>query len=158
MSAVLSGLRLRFMRERDLRAVCAIEHVLYLYPWSTRIFRKSLEGGHDCRVGEWADRGIHCYGVMSVYGEEAHLMNIAVCPEFQGKGYGRRLLQCMQRLALRRDATQMLLEVRPSNLRALNLYLSMGYRRVGVRRTYYPAPWGNEDAYLLRRFLERDPA
>ncbi len=153
MSTVLPGWRLRFMRAHDIRRVREIECALYMYPWAAELFSDCLQSGCDCRVGETGG-DLYCYGILSVHGEDAHLMNLAVRPDFQGRGHGRRLLRHMQRRALSLGATSMLLEVRPSNARALNLYLSAGYRRAGVRCTYYPAPWGKENAYLLRCHLK----
>ena len=50
-------------------------------------------------------------------------------------------------------AGEAFLEVRPSNTAAIRLYLSMGFAQVGVRRGYYQAVGGREDAAVLRLSL-----
>jgi ribosomal-protein-alanine N-acetyltransferase len=50
-------------------------------------------------------------------------------------------------------ATTLLLEVRPSNTRALDLYRHFGFQQIGIRRAYYPADKGREDALVLTHLL-----
>jgi ribosomal-protein-alanine N-acetyltransferase len=59
-----------------------------------------------------------------------------------------------------RDAgmTDAFLEVRPSNAMALALYQSVGFVQVGVRKGYYQAEQGREDALVLKLQLADGPA
>ena len=86
--------------------------------------------------------------------DEAHLLNLTVAPEHQGRGWGGDMLrECLRLAAGDLQANAMLLEVRPSNAAALALYQRAGFRSVGRRRGYYPAAAGREDALVLRRML-----
>ena len=49
------------------------------------------------------------------------------------------------------------LEVRPSNLAAIRLYQRLGFEQIGIRRGYYQAPDGREDAIVLKRELRPPP-
>ena len=154
MSAVprVSELRLRPMCEDDLPLVTGIERDAYPFPWTEQIFRDCLRVGYSCWV---ADRYGHVegYGVMSVAGGECHILNLCVRPELQRQGVGRRMLAHLLDLARKHGADTALLEVRPSNQPAIALYLRAGFGEVGVRRQYYPAANGREDALILAKDL-----
>jgi ribosomal-protein-alanine N-acetyltransferase len=140
------------MLERDLEEIVAIDHSAYEFPWTEGIFRDCLRIGYWCRVLE-RSRTIDAYGVMSVAAGEAHVLNLCVRPDLQGRGLGRKLLTHLLDLARRAGADTMFLEVRVSNAPAIGLYDSMGFGEVGVRTGYYPARRGREDALMLARVL-----
>ncbi|MFO7189428.1 MAG: ribosomal protein S18-alanine N-acetyltransferase [Pseudomonadota bacterium] len=137
------------MQLRDLDEVVAIEREVYEFPWTPGNFRDSLQAGYDCRVYRAADNELIGYGVLMTGLEEAHLLNISIATAFQGRGYGAQLLEHFIALARERAARSMYLEVRPSNLPARRLYQRRGFRQVGLRRGYYPAANGREDALVL---------
>jgi ribosomal-protein-alanine N-acetyltransferase len=138
----------RPMRENDLAAVMAIERRAYFSPWTEGIFRDCLRVGYSCWVME-QEGGLLGYGVLSAGAGEAHLLNLCVAPEHQGKGLGRRLLIHFIESARGHRADALFLEVRPSNQAAVTLYESTGFNQVGCRNNYYPAPKGREDALIF---------
>jgi ribosomal-protein-alanine N-acetyltransferase len=89
------------------------------------------------------------YSVVQSVLDEVHLLNICVEPGFQGKGFGRQILSHVIDLALEQSASIVVLEVRASNFRAQQLYLSTGFNEMSVRRGYYPAEQGREDGILM---------
>lgn len=150
--------RIRPMRHRDVIDVAGIEARAYDYPWSEGIFRDCLLAGYPSRVVE-QERDILGYSVMSIAAGEAHLLNICIDPDCQGQGRGRALLAYMLELAQREGAARVFLEVRPSNRPALALYRDTGFEVIGLRRGYYRAPGGTEDAMVLvRRFVAQPGA
>ncbi len=154
MSAVVSEdiPSLRPMRADDLAAVTEIERAAYEFPWTPGIFRDCLAFGYCCRVYEDA-QGVLGYGIMSVAAGECHLLNICIHPAWQRRGLGRRLVAHLLDLARRRQVRLTLLEVRQSNRSAYQLYHSLGFNEIGMRRGYYPARNGREDAIILAREL-----
>ena len=80
-------------------------------------------------------------------------MNLCIDPQMQNKGYGRRLLAKILECAREHNANCAFLEVRPSNTAAVRLYESEGFNEVGVRRGYYPARHGREDAVVFAKQL-----
>ncbi len=138
----------RPMRETDVATVFGIEKRAYKFHWSEGIFRDCLRVGYGCWVMELGG-GIGGYGILSLVVGEAHLLNICVAPEWQGRGYGRLLLEHFIELARERGAYQMLLEVRPSNKAAMRLYRARGFTEAGQRKNYYPGEHGREDALIL---------
>jgi len=154
MSAILQDPLLSFrpMQEQDLDAVVSVEQAAYTHPWSLGIFRDCLRVGYCCWVGELGGAVIG-HGVLSVAVGEAHLLNLCVHPEWQGRGLGRKLLRRMLRLARDHRADTAFLEVRVSNGVAQALYESSGFNEVGRRRGYYPARQGREDAIVYAKAL-----
>jgi ribosomal-protein-alanine N-acetyltransferase len=154
MSAILKDpmLRLRPMREMDVEAVAAVEIEAYEFPWSAGIFLDCLRVGYCCWVC-MLGRELVGYGVMSVAVGESHILNLCVRPDMQRKGLGRKLLEYLLGIARGHHADTVFLEVRPSNRAAIALYSAMGFNQVGVRRAYYPARRGREDALILARSL-----
>lgn len=140
------------MNERDLDAVAALEAAVQDFPWSRGNFSDSLAAGHAvwvCRLGG----ELVGFSVVMIVIDEAHLLNVAVAPRFQGQGYGARLLNHAMEQAGRHGACRLYLEVRPSNAAAVRLYRHFGFRQIGLRRGYYPAAAGREDALVFEREL-----
>ena len=139
---------IRAMTYADLDAVMVIEEQSYAFPWTRGIFSDCLRVGYYCRVLEH-DGLIAGYAVMSFGAQEAHLLNICVRANQRGHSYGRLLLRDVLAAAKSLGADMMLLEVRPSNVAAVKLYESMGFNEIGLRKDYYPAEKGREDALML---------
>jgi [ribosomal protein S18]-alanine N-acetyltransferase len=149
MSAVLKDPpRLAVMSDADLDEVMAIESTIYTHPWTRGNFIDSLRAGYDCRT--WRQEGeLVGYFILMAAAGEAHLLNLSISARHQRSGHGRALLREAADLARRRAARSVFLEVRPSNLAAQALYTRFGFRRIAVRRNYYPAHSGREDALVL---------
>ena len=149
MSAVLKDVpELRPMRESDLAEVMAIEAAIYSHPWTRGNFSDSLRAGYECRTLRLG-AGLIGYFVLMAAAGEAHLLNLSVAARHQRSGHGAQLLREAMALARGLGARSLFLEVRPSNRGAQALYTRFGFRKVGVRRGYYPAHSGREDALVL---------
>jgi ribosomal-protein-alanine N-acetyltransferase len=155
MSAILkeSALNFRPMQAADLPEVVEIERRSYPHPWTHVIFSDCLQAGYSCWVCGRRGGGIEGYGVISVAGDESHLLNICVRPESQHQGLGKKLLSHLIAIARRHNAEVIFLEVRPSNVAARRLYAAADFNELGNRRDYYPAGEGREDALILARTL-----
>ena len=149
MSAVLKDLpELEPMREGDLAEVMAIENAIYSHPWTQGNFADSLRAGYECRTWRLAGELVGYFVLMAAAGE-AHLLNLSIAEPHQRRGHGAALLQEAAGLARKLGAQNVFLEVRPSNRAAQGLYTRFGFRKVAVRRGYYPAHGGREDALVL---------
>jgi [ribosomal protein S18]-alanine N-acetyltransferase len=142
----------RPMTEADVAEVFAIERASYQFPWSEGIFRDCLRVGYVCRVLALESRVIG-YGVMSVGAGEAHILNLCVADACRCRGLGRRMLVYLLERGAAAGMSEAFLEVRPSNTAAIRLYQAMGFEQVGMRRGYYQAVGGREDAAVLRLTL-----
>lgn len=149
MNALLApSVELLPMTQIDLDEVLKIEYRVYDFPWSRGNFVDSMTSDYSCRVCRIQGELVG-YLVFMMVLDEAHLLNIGVAEKWQGRGYGARLLRHAMDEARCLGALTLMLEVRPSNASALALYRHFGYRQIGVRRDYYPANKGREDALVL---------
>lgn len=149
MSAVIKpDTGFRPMQFEDLDRVMEIEPKIYSHPWSRGNFADSLHAGYSCWIYE-SEGEVVGYAVMMSVLDEAHLLNISIAQDCQGRGMGRALLEHVIDIARRHGAQMMFLEVRPSNKNAIALYESIGFNEFSVRKGYYPAHNGREDAILM---------
>jgi ribosomal-protein-alanine N-acetyltransferase len=143
---------IRPMVETDVSDVVAIERSSYQFPWSEGIFRDCLRVGYTCRVVT-VENEVIGYGVMSVGAGEAHILNLCIHEAFRCRGVGKRMLGYLIERGDAAGMSEAFLEVRPSNTVAIRLYLSLGFEQVGMRRGYYQAVGGREDAAVLKLAL-----
>lgn len=140
--------QLRAMTPQDIEDVMAIEARAYPQPWTVGNFRDCLKSGYKAYVLD-ANGEMIGYALMSCAAGEAHVLNICIRPESQGKGLGRTMLHTLENEARQLGADMILLEVRASNCVAITLYQSMGFNELGCRKNYYPAGKGREDALVM---------
>lgn len=150
-SPALSTLRFVPMRVDDLSEVLTIENDVYPHPWTRGNFLDSLYSGYEAWTLRDPSGDLIGYFLLMMAVDEAHLLNISVRRDMHGHGVGRMQLDKVVSLAKSLGATSVLLEVRPSNERALAVYQRYGFAQIGQRRGYYPAA-GNtrEDAIVMR--------
>jgi ribosomal-protein-alanine N-acetyltransferase len=149
----LPELDIRVMQEADIAAVLRIERASYAFPWTEGIFRDCLRVHYTCRVAEIGGAMVG-YGILSVAAGEAHLLNLCVADAYRCRGIGRLLLSHLLLAAGGAGAREAFLEARPSNSSAIRLYQSLGFAQIGMRRGYYQAIDGREDAIVLKRRID----
>ncbi len=137
----------RPMTEADLDAVLKIESAAFSHPWTRGIFQDGLKS-YDCWVMFEGEQQVG-HGVINVIIDEAHLLNITVAPQSQGRGLGWLWLERLMQRAAELKAGECFLEVRASNQSAYRLYERYGFNEIGRRRDYYPAVGGREDALVM---------
>ena len=148
------------MQRSDVAEVAAIEKTIYTAPWTEGNFVDSLMAGYCA----WTlrERGdppgsLIGYFVLMAAVDEAHLLNLSIAASSQRHGHGLFMLREATALAVGYNATSVILEVRPSNQRALAVYRRFGFREHGLRRRYYPASaddhTSREDAIVMRLVL-----
>lgn len=137
----------RPMTEADLDEVVQIECAAYSHPWSRKLFHDGLSS-YDCWVMFEGERQVG-HAILSVIIDEAHLLNITVKPENQGRGLGLELLEHLMTQAYAMNGRECFLEVRDSNQSAYRLYERYGFNEIGRRRDYYPIAGGREDAIVM---------
>ena len=146
------GLRIRAMVPGDLWRIAGIEQTSYAFPWSDGIFRDCIKAGYYCRVAE-VRRDLIGYAIMSMGAGEAHVLNVCVRGDYREQGVGRYFMQLLFEHARNSGCRDIFLEVRPSNPHAIHLYESLGFQRVGIRKAYYQATAGREDAWVYKMSL-----
>lgn len=139
------------MRVEDLGEVQVIESDVYPHPWTRGNFLDSLYSGYECWVLREEGGTLVGYFLVMPALDEAHLLNITLRRDLHGRGLARVLLDQVAQLAREKNMQSILLEVRPSNLRAKAVYERYGFVTIGRRKGYYPDA-GNvrEDAIVMR--------
>lgn len=152
-ACLADAFELRFapMQVDDLPEVMTIENSVYPHPWTRGNFLDSLYSGYQAWTVREPSGALAGYFLLMLAVDEAHLLNISVRRDLHGHGVGRLQLDKVIAIAKENGMTSVLLEVRPSNVRALAVYERYGFAKIGVRKGYYPAD-GNarEDAVVMR--------
>lgn len=144
-------MRFASMRASDIEQVVSIENDAFPFPWTRGNFLDSLASAYPAWVMRAHDGRLAGYFLLMNAVDELHILNITVRPDLQGTGLGRMLLNKVIALAQAGNMQSVLLEVRPSNQRALNVYRHVGFMEIGVRKNYYPAgAAAREDAIVMR--------
>lgn len=144
----MTELAISQMQLSDIDNVWQIEKQANRFPWTKGNFEDCLKSGYRSFLYSVADEIIGYCVVQSVL-DEVHLLNICVKPAFQGNGFGKQMLNHVIDVAQEQSASIIVLEVRASNFRAQQLYLTAGFNEMSVRRGYYPAEQGREDGVLM---------
>jgi ribosomal-protein-alanine N-acetyltransferase len=142
------------MAVADVDEVLALEQSVFPHPWSRANFLDSLASGYDAWVLREQGGALAGYFLLMYAVDEAHLLDVALAAARQRAGLGRYLLDRASARARQQGMESMLLEVRPSNQRALSVYRAYGFTEIGRRKGYYPAHEGQrEDAIVMRMGL-----
>ncbi len=137
----------------DVPRIAAIEQLVFSDPWPATAFAGLLDRDHlfFAVAREGAGGPVVGYVVAIFAGGEGEIANLAVAPDFQGRGIGSDLVEAVLREAGLLGVEGLYLEVRESNAAARRLYGDRGFEQVGRRRGYYRRP--AEDALVLRRLV-----
>lgn len=147
----------RTMQVADLDRVMTLEASAYSHPWSRGNFIDSLAAGYDIELRLGLPDTLIGYFVALRGVAETHLLNLTVAPAWQRRGHARALLARLADQCRARADEALWLEVRQSNAPARALYRAEGFEEVGLRRGYYPAERGREDAVVMRLGLAPAP-
>ncbi len=149
---------IRRMTPEDLDAVMAIEEASFARPWTRADYEGELTRNRAARylVAEEGGQAVAFAGAWIIL-DESHITNIAVREDARERGIGKKLTADLLQVLSNLGACYATLEVRVSNLRAQNLYKSLGFISVGKRKRYYED--NNEDAFLMvcEHLPEADP-
>ena len=156
------------MTVADLDSVLAIESVSHIHPWTRGNFSDSLAAGHwaycvrpqlaDAVKGSYLDpKVLWAYCILFPAVDELHLLNITVSPKLRRLGIGIKMMNAIEGVAAQQKMPRIILEVRPTNEAALELYQSLGYEQIGLRKNYYPVDAASglrEDALVLAKSIK----
>ncbi len=138
----------------DIPQILPIENCSFPSPWSYQAFCNELKNKFAVYFVALIEGRVIGYAGMWLFSGEAHVTTIAVDPAYRGRGLGRLLMSTLMEYARVQGADTMVLEVRPSNVAALNLYRSLGFRQIGLRKNYYIET--REDAVVMLRNLQQE--
>ncbi len=151
MNAILKPVEARFepLLAHWMDTVLDIENQAYPHPWSKTNFEDAIKSGYQTQL-LLAEETLLGYFVAMKGVEEVHLLNITVAPDHQRQGWARVMLDALRIWSRGQGAQWLWLEARVGNVRAIQVYESHGFRRVGLRKAYYPAANNHrEDAMVM---------
>lgn len=146
-----TGFMMRKMTPLDLDQVMIIEQEAFSLPWSRQSYENELKNQYANYLVIDYQGDVGGYGGIWVVFDEAHITNVAIASSLRGRGWGRVLMLELEKLARRKRAVRILLEVRPSNRAALAMYHGLGFMVSGLRKQYYSD--NNEDAIVMVKHL-----
>ena len=139
---------LRRMTLSDVPAVHRLEEAIFSMPWSEKDFVYEMTENKVARYLVIEEAGeIIAFAGAHIILDQAHVTNIAVRQDCRGRGLGRMITRALMQYASNLGAEYLTLEVRQSNATAQNLYKSLGFVKVNVRKRYYEDT--GEDAWLM---------
>ena len=139
---------LRRMTISDVAAVHRLEEAIFSMPWSEKDFVYEMTENKVARYLVIEEAGeIIAFAGAHIILDQAHVTNIAVRQDCRGRGLGRMITRALMQYASNLGAEYLTLEVRQSNATAQNLYKSLGFVKVNVRKRYYEDT--GEDAWLM---------
>ncbi len=139
------------LREEHLEQIMEVELEAYPEPWTVAMFREEIRNRRSYFFVALAEGEFVGYSGFWLVLDEAHITSVTVADHYRGRGYGREQVVHLLETAIELDARSATLEVRPSNHPARELYDSLGFRAVGMRKGYYSKT--NEDAVVMMKEL-----
>lgn len=145
---------IEIMKDADIANVVEVETKSFQIPWSKESFENELKNKLALYlVAKVDEKAVGYIGVWKIF-DEGHITNVAVHPEFRGKGIGKALISELLSLCSKDGITSFTLEVRESNVVAQSLYKSFGFIEEGKRKAYYSD--NNEDAIIMWLNVTKD--
>lgn len=138
---------IRELRLNDLPELIDIERRAFTHPWPPEAFDENLLPNSWVILVE--DKLVG-YVLYHVFEDEAVILNIAIDPDYQGLSHGSHLLQQTLDMLESEGKRRIFLDVRETNLTALNVYKKLGFTEIGIRKDYYNNPI--ENAIMMGRF------
>lgn len=141
------------MQDKDIPEVANIEARVFSMPWSEQGFADALKQDTIFVTAKQEEQVVGYCGMYCSF-EEGEITNVAVLPEAQNHGIGKKIISGLLRAAQEKNIRRIVLEVRVSNLPAIRLYEGFGFRKAGIRKGFYEKP--REDAAIM--ILEQIPS
>ena len=137
------------MKIEDLGMIYELEIESYEFPWTKEILRDCILYNYDSYSVFFGDILVG-YVISKISYPETHILNLTVKSDYRNSGIGMSLVQLIINDARIRNSQDIILEVRSSNDEAQYLYEKLCFKKIGIRKNYYDAKNGREDAFVLR--------
>lgn len=147
----MSEILLREMQKKNIPDILKIERLCFTTPWTENAFLNELQKPYAISRIALINNKLVGYACANFVLNEAHILNLAIHPEFRRMKIGTALMHDMMNLLKKKGCRFIFLEVRTSSFGARKFYEYFGFKIVGLRRDYYQSP--KEDAALMMRVL-----
>ncbi|MFO7728654.1 MAG: ribosomal protein S18-alanine N-acetyltransferase [Desulfonatronovibrio sp.] len=136
------------IEDKNLPELVSLERQCFAQPWSVDQYRRFTGLDHFKILGVFEHGELRSYISFYFMPEEAEIINLGVHPECRKRGMATSLVRSAVELCRKAELKSIFLEVRPSNVAALNLYQRFGFKEMAIRKNYYPD--NMEDALVLQ--------
>ncbi|MDO5095898.1 MAG: ribosomal protein S18-alanine N-acetyltransferase [Peptostreptococcaceae bacterium] len=140
------------MQNEHMEQVYQIEELSFFTPWSKKSIQSEIVNPIGRYIVIMDGEKVIAYGGFWVVAPEANINNVAVTPDYRGRGISKILMNELIAMAKSEGAKDLYLEVRSSNRVAQNLYRSLGFKMIGLRNGYYVDT--DEDAIVMLKNLD----
>ncbi len=139
------------MKEGHIVKVLEIEKRSFITPWTKKMINETLSS--SISISFIIEESSLLLGYIMLYSvlDEAHILNLAIDPDYRGRGYAAQLIRHITEYCGKRGISDFYLEVRDSNVKAINLYRMFGFKVIGKRKGYYTDT--HEDALVMHLSL-----
>lgn len=141
------------MQTKDIPEVAGIEARVFSMPWSEQGFADALKQDTIFVTAKQEGQVVGYCGMYCSF-EEGEITNVAVLPEAQNHGIGKKIISGLLKVSREKNISRIVLEVRASNTPAIRLYEEFGFQKAGIRKGFYEKP--REDAAIM--ILEQIPS
>ncbi len=148
----MTAIDIRRLRLSDIPLIEQVERRAYQTPWSRTMFAGEIAKATSRCYGAFDGNRLAGYLIVSRYVDAWHVMNVAVDAPYRRRGIAQRMLGDLFEQTSDDGTRGCTLEVRVSNLGAIELYERLGFRPTGIRRAYYTD--NREDALVMWRDTE----
>jgi ribosomal-protein-alanine N-acetyltransferase len=152
MSENLKSLIIEEMKKEDLNQVMEIEEKSFSDPWRESFFSQDIDNESAMPLIARSNDRVVGYVCLWKILDEIQISNIAVAPQLRRRGIGEKMIEKILKIAQEKDYRRITLDVRISNLPAINLYKKLGFSEAGRRKNYYRLP--QEDALIMEKILK----
>ena len=148
---------LRPATEDDVAKILEIENRAHKHPWTEENIRAELVKPYSqflLFTDDEKDQDISGYIVFWFMFDECHILNVVVDLPYRGLGFAKRMIHRAVQLSGQKNIKKLLLDVRKTNLPAIQLYQRLNFVITHIRKGFYS---DGEDAYQMAFYLEGDP-
>lgn len=138
--------------ENQAEEIANIERHCFATPWTAEQV-KSSDDSTVFFLAKVEDKTVG-YGGMYTVLDEGYVTNIGVLPDYRKQGIGRKIVNKLIDFSIEKGLAFISLEVRVSNIPAISLYGSLGFKEVGRRKNFYSHP--TEDAFIMTRYFKNE--
>ena len=135
------------MKAEHINEVENIEKICFAHAWTRADLEAQLTLDTSHFVVATVDEKVVGYMGLQIFSDEGYVTNVAVLPKFREKGIAKALITEQ----MKNDMEFITLEVRESNVPAINLYTKMGFENMGIRPKFYSNP--TENAIIMTKYL-----
>jgi ribosomal-protein-alanine N-acetyltransferase len=147
----MASITVRRMADSDLDIVSSIEKEVFTDPWSRNAFKTDLNNKMAWPMVAEFEKKVVGYSNIYIVAGEVQIGNFAVAPGFRNRGVAKKMMSEIFDKAGESNCRTIFLEVRESNIPAMELYKSYGFVSSGKRKDYYLNP--NENAIIMVKEL-----